>query len=55
MDYDPAGVYQSLTGVEKETATSQECMGVVMNLVTDKVQQLSKRAEEGKSNGHTYR
>lgn len=55
MDYDPAGVYQSLTGVEKETATSQECMGVVMNLVTDKVRQLSKRAEEGQSNGQTYR
>lgn len=55
MDYDPAGVYQSLTGMEKETATSQECMGVVMNLVTDKVRQLSKRADEGQSNGQTYR
>ncbi len=37
MDYDPAGVYQALTGLEKEGTTAQECMGVVMNLVTEKV------------------
>ena len=55
MDYDPVGVYQSLTGMEKETATAQECMGVVMNLVTDKVRQLSQRTEESQSHGQTYR
>ena len=55
MDYDPAGVYQALTGLEKEDATAQECMSVVMNLVTEKVQQLSKRSDEGQSNGQTYR
>lgn len=55
MDYDPAGVYQALTGQQKEDATAQECMGVVMNLVTEKVQQLSKHSDEGQSNGQTYR
>ena len=26
MDYDPAGVYQALTGVENAASNSQECM-----------------------------
>lgn len=55
MDYDPAGVYQALTGQEKEDATSQECMAVVMERVTAKVQALSKRSEETQSSGQTYR
>lgn len=55
MDYDPAGVYQSLTGTEKESATAQECMALVMEKVTAKVQALSKRAEESQSHGQTYR
>lgn len=55
IDYDPAGVYQALTGLEKEDATAQECMSVVMNLVTEKVQQLSKHSDESQSNGQTYR
>ena len=42
MDYDPAGTYQKLTGVEKANATSQDCMGMVMEMVTDKLQQLCK-------------
>ncbi len=55
MDYDPAGVYQALTGLEKEDATSQECMAVVMERVTAKVQALTKRTEENQSSGQTYR
>ena len=55
MDYDPSGVYQALTGMENETATSQECMAIVMNMVTDKVQALSKREESSKGSGQTYR
>ena len=42
MDYDPAGTYQKLTGVEKDNATSQDCMGMVMEMVTEKLQQLCK-------------
>ncbi len=55
MDYDPAGVYQALTGLEKEDATAQECMAVVMERVTEKVQALSKRTGESQSGGQTYR
>ena len=55
MDYDPAGVYQALTGLEKGDATSQECMAVVMERVTAKVQALTKRTEENQSSGQTYR
>lgn len=55
MDYDPAGVYRALTGLEKEDATSQECMAAVMERVTAKVQALSKRAAEGQSSGQTFR
>lgn len=55
MDYDPAGVYHALTGLEKDTASAQECMAIVMEKVTAKVQALSKRTEESQSHGQTYR
>lgn len=54
MDYDPAGVYQALTGVENLAATVQDCMSVVMEKVTEKVQALSKRAENRQSSGQNY-
>ena len=54
MDYDPAGVYQALTGVENLAATVQDCMSVVLEKVTDKVQALSKRAENRQSSGQNY-
>lgn len=54
MDYDPAGVYLALTGIEKSDATSQECMSIVMDKVTEKVRALSKRDEASQSNGQTY-
>lgn len=55
MDYDPAGVYLSLTGVEKVTATSQDCMSIVLDLVTEKVRELSKTIEKPNSSGQSYR
>lgn len=54
MDYDPAGVYQALTGVENLAATVQDCMNVVLEKVTEKVQALSKRAENRQSSGQNY-
>lgn len=54
MDYDPAGVYQALTGVENLAATVQDCMCVVLEKVTEKVQALSKRAENRQSSGQNY-
>lgn len=54
MDYDPAGVYQALTGVENLAATVQDCMSVVLKKVTEKVQALSKRAENRQSSGQNY-
>lgn len=54
MDYDPAGVYQALTGVENLAATVQDCTGVVLEKVTEKVQALSKRAENRQSSGQNY-
>ena len=54
MDYDPAGVYQALTGVENLAATVQDCMRVVLEKVTEKVQALSKRAETRQSSGQNY-
>ena len=52
MDYDPAGVYQSLTGVENQAATAQDCMALVLEKVTEKVRQLS--ATPSKTSGQTY-
>lgn len=54
MDYDPAGVYHALTGVENLAATVQDCMSVVLEKVTEKVQALSKRAETRQSSGQNY-
>lgn len=54
MDYDPAGVYQALTGVENLAATVQDCLSVVLEKVTEKVQSLSKRAENRQSSGQNY-
>lgn len=54
MDYDPAGVYQALTGVENAVATSQDCMSIVLDRVTEKVRALSRRDENSKSSGQTY-
>ena len=54
MDYDPAVVYQALTGVENLAATVQDCMSVVLEKVTEKVQALSKRAENHQSSGQNY-
>ncbi len=54
MDYDPAGVYQKLTGIENRAASSQDCMAIVMDMVTEKVRELSKRDDASKQSGQTY-
>lgn len=54
MDFDPAGVFQNLTGVANEDATSRDCMAVVMDMVTEKIKQLSKPSEKEGSSGQTY-
>lgn len=54
MDYDPSGVYQALTGTENQAATSQDCMRIVLDKVTEKVRALSKRDETSQSGGQTY-
>lgn len=46
--------YQALTGVENLAATVQDCMSVVLEKVTEKVQALSKRAENRQSSGQNY-
>lgn len=54
MDYDPSGVYHALTGVENTAATSQDCMGIVLDMVTEKVRALSKTDPEHKSSGQSF-
>ena len=51
LDYDPAGVYQALTGLEKDDATAQDCMALILDRVTAKVQALSKREESSRVTG----
>lgn len=41
VDYDPEGTYESLTGVKKENATSQDCMAIILEKTISKVQALS--------------
>ena len=54
MDFDPAGTFQSLTGVKNEDATSRDCMAVVMDMVTEKIKALTKPAEKKSTSGQTY-
>lgn len=54
MDYDPAGVYHSLTGLEKQNATSQDCMSIVLDKITEKVRALSKRDENKNNQGQSF-
>ena len=54
MDYDPAGVYQSLTGVENQAATAQDCMALVLEKVTEKVRRLSATPTESSVQTYTY-
>lgn len=54
MDFDPAGTFQSLTGVKNEDATSRDCMAVVMDMVTEKIKALTKPAEKESTSGQTY-
>ena len=54
MDFDPCGVFQNLTGIVNEEATSRDCMAVVMDMVADKIKALSKPAEGEQSSGQTY-
>ena len=54
MDYDPVGVYQSLTGVENQAATAQDCMALVLEKVTEKVRQLSAAPAETSGQTYTY-
>lgn len=54
MDYDPQGVYKSVTGIDKPDATTQDCMAIVLEKVTDKVRALSKHDEKASSNGQSF-
>ena len=54
MDYDPAGTFFSLTGVENDDATSRDCMAVVMDMVTEKIKQLTKPVEKESTSGQVY-
>lgn len=54
MDYDPAGVFHALTGTDNDNATSQDCMAIVLDMVTEKVRELSKRDETSANNAPTY-
>lgn len=54
MDYDPAGVYRALTGTENMAATSQDCMWIVMDRVTEKIRALSKQGDDMRRSGQTY-
>lgn len=54
MDYDPAGVYFRLTGVENEEATSRDCMEAVLNSITEKIRVLSQPCSPAESSGQKY-
>ncbi len=54
MDYDPQGVYRTLTGKENPNATTQDCMRIVLNKVTDKIKDLSRHNDSAESKGQSF-
>lgn len=54
MDYDPVGVYQRLTGIMNPNAGSQDCMKVILELVTKKISSLSRTEEMPVGNGQSF-
>lgn len=54
MDFDPAGVFESITGVQNDDATSRDCMSVVMDMVTEKIKALTAVAPPAGTSGQTY-
>lgn len=54
MEYDPVCVFQNLTGTLDENASPQDCMKLIMEKVTDKIQQLSQRAEKSSGTGQAF-
>lgn len=54
MDYDPSGVYQTLTGMEKADATAQDCIAAVLEKVTAKIRQLCQVKPETVKAGQSY-
>jgi len=55
IDYDSAGVYLALTGISKPDATPRECMAVVLNTVTEKVQSLCMIKPENQNSGQSFK
>lgn len=54
MDYDPVGTFQMLTGTENLSATSQDCMSIVMDRVTEKLKALLKQDDSKDGKGQTF-
>ena len=54
MDYDPAGTYRALTGLEKPDANAQDCMKAAMAKVTEKVRLLCSADPDRQDKGQAY-
>ena len=55
IEWNAEGVYAQLAGEEKQGATTQECMVLIMGLVTEKVQALCKAVETGDGSSQSFR
>lgn len=47
LEFDPEGTYQLLTGTEKESVTVEECVKVVFDKITRKIQELISPSSNG--------
>ncbi|WP_409969300.1 hypothetical protein RFF05_05050 [Bengtsoniella intestinalis] len=52
--YDPAGSYMELTGMEKDTATLQDCMCVMLEYVAERMRLLTQVQESDKGQAYVY-
>ena len=55
IEWNAEGVYAQLAGESKQGATTQECMALIMGLVTEKVQTLCKAVETGDGSQQSFR
>ena len=55
IEWNPEGVYSQLTGEEKQGATTQECIALIMQQVTEKVRALCQTVGNGEEKSQAFR
>lgn len=54
IEYDPAGVYKSLTGIENNSVSAGDCIKIVMDKASKKIMELCRTDNSKNGSGQSY-